>query len=79
MLAGSNTAAAAREAMSGKRGGLNGSTQHQRDVYFLEVSFVCSETHELEEELVGSYRYQVHLYHWLESNDYGRYLADNDL
>jgi hypothetical protein len=45
----------------------------------LEVPFLCSETHELGEELVGSYLYQVHLYHWLESNDYGRFLADNDL
>ena len=45
----------------------------------LQVPFVCSETHELGEELVASYLYQVHLYHWLESNDYGRFLADNDL
>jgi hypothetical protein len=45
----------------------------------LQVPFMCSETHELGEELVGSYLYQVHLYHWLESNDYGRLLADNDL
>ena len=30
-------------------------------------------------ELVLFYLYQVHLYHWLESNDYGRFLADNDL
>ena len=45
----------------------------------LRVPFVCSETHELGEELVGSYLYQVHLYHWLESNDYGRYLADDNL
>jgi ERCC4-type nuclease len=45
----------------------------------LQVPFICSETHELGEELVGSYLYQVHLYHWLESNDYGRFLADNDL
>ena len=45
----------------------------------LQVPFVCSETHELGEELVGSYLYQVHLYHWLESNDYGRFLTDNDL
>ncbi len=29
--------------------------------------------------MVPSYLYQVHLYHWLESNDYGRFLADNDL
>ena len=45
----------------------------------LQVPFVCSETHELGEELVGSYLYQIHLYHWLESNDYGRSLSDNDL
>ncbi len=45
----------------------------------LHVPFLCSETHELGEELVASYLYQVHLYHWLESNDYGRFLADNDL
>jgi len=25
---------------------------------------ICSETHELGEELVGSYLYQIHLYHW---------------
>ena len=45
----------------------------------LQVPFVCSETHELGEELVGSYLYQVHLYHWLETNDYGRFLTDDDL
>jgi integrase len=45
----------------------------------LQVLFVCSETHGLGEELVGSYVYQVHLYDWLESNDYGRFLADNDI
>ena len=45
----------------------------------LQVPFVCSETHELGEELVGSYLYQVHLCHWLESNDYGRFLVDSDL
>jgi hypothetical protein len=28
---------------------------------------------------IASYLYQVHLYHRLESNDYGRFLADNDL
>lgn len=43
----------------------------------LGVPFVCTETHELGEELVASYLYQVHLYHWLESNDYGRFLSDN--
>ena len=29
----------------------------------LQVPFVCSETHELGEELVASYLYQVHLHH----------------
>jgi len=38
----------------------------------LQVPFLCSETHELGEELVASCFYQVHLYHWLETNDYGR-------
>jgi hypothetical protein len=38
--------------------------------------FVCNETHELGEELVGSYRYQVHLLHWLEFNVYGVFLSD---
>ena len=45
----------------------------------LGVPFLCVETHELGEEIVASYLYQVHLYHWLEANDYGRCLADNDL
>jgi len=45
----------------------------------LQVPFLCSETHELGEEIVASYLYQVHLYHWLESNDHGRFLTDNDL
>jgi ERCC4-type nuclease len=45
----------------------------------LRVPFLCSETHQLGEELVASYLYQVHLYHWLEQNDFGRYLTDNDL
>ena len=45
----------------------------------LQVPFLCSETHDLGEDLVASHLHQVHLYHWLESNDYGRFLADNDL
>ena len=45
----------------------------------LQVPFVCSETHELGEELVGSYLYQVYLYHWLESHDQGRFLSDDDI
>ena len=42
------------------------------------VPFLCTETHELGEEVVASYLYQVHLYHWLEANDFGRFLTDND-
>ena len=45
----------------------------------LGVPFLCAEPHELEEESVASYLYHVHLYHWLESNYYGKFLADNDL
>jgi ERCC4 domain len=45
----------------------------------LRIPFLCCETHALGEELVASYLYQVHLYHWLETNDYGRFLVDNDL
>jgi ERCC4-type nuclease len=45
----------------------------------LRVPFLCVETHELGEEIVASYLYQVHLYHWLESNGYDRRLADDDL
>lgn len=29
------------------------------------VPFLCTETHELAVEVVASYLYQVHLYHWL--------------
>jgi ERCC4-type nuclease len=39
----------------------------------LQVPFLCTETHELGEELVASYLYQVHLYDWLERNDNGRF------
>ena len=45
----------------------------------LHLPFVTTENHELGEEIVASYLYQVHLYHWLESNGHGRYLADQDL
>jgi DNA excision repair protein ERCC-4 len=45
----------------------------------LQIPFLCTESHELGEEMVASYLYQVHLYHWLEANGYGRFLADNDL
>ena len=45
----------------------------------LQVPFLCTETHELGEEIVASYLYQVHLYYWLENHDYGRFFADDDL
>lgn len=45
----------------------------------LRVPFLCVETHELGEEIVASYLYQVHLYHWLDSNGHGRLLADDDV
>jgi len=45
----------------------------------LHVPFLCVETHELGEEIVASYLYQVFLFEWLETNGYGRFLADDDL
>jgi hypothetical protein len=45
----------------------------------LRVPFLCVETHELGEEIVASYLYQVFLYHWLETSGHGRRLADDDL
>jgi hypothetical protein len=36
-------------------------------------------THELGEEIAASCLYQVHLSHWLETNDFGRFLIDNDI
>lgn len=45
----------------------------------LQIPFVCSETHELGEEIVASYLYQVHLYHWLDQNGFGRVFSDQDL
>jgi ERCC4-type nuclease len=64
------------------RGGANPNSVTQSLIAILaglQVPFLCTETHELGEELVASYLYQVHLYHWLESNDHGRFLTDNDL
>jgi hypothetical protein len=37
----------------------------------LRVPFVCTETHEMGEEILASYLYQVHLYQWLEKNGFG--------
>jgi len=45
----------------------------------LRVPFICTETHELGEEVVASFLYQTFLYDWLEQNGHGRYLADGDL
>ena len=45
----------------------------------MRVPFLCVETHELGEEIVASYLYQIHLYHWLETNGHDRRLADDDL
>ncbi len=44
-----------------------------------QIPFLCTETHELGEEIVASYLYQVFLYDWLEKNGHGRYLVDQDL
>jgi ERCC4-type nuclease len=43
------------------------------------LPFICTETHELGEEIVASYLYQTFLYDWLERNGHGRFLADDDL
>jgi ERCC4-type nuclease len=45
----------------------------------LRLPFICTETHELGEEIVASYLYQTFLYDWLDRNGHGRYLADGDL
>ena len=45
----------------------------------LRLPFICTETHELGEEIVASFLYQTFLYDWLERNGYGRFLADGDL
>ena len=45
----------------------------------LRLPFICTETHELGEEIVASYLYQTFLYDWLEHNGHGRFLADDDL
>jgi ERCC4-type nuclease len=45
----------------------------------LQVSFLCTNTPELGEEMVASFLYQAHLYHWLETEGHGRFLTDGDL
>jgi ERCC4-type nuclease len=45
----------------------------------LGLPFICTDTHELGEEMVASYLYQTFLYDWLDRNGHGRQLADGDL
>ena len=45
----------------------------------LRLPFICTESHELGEEIVASYLYQTFLYDWLDRNGHGRQLADGDL
>lgn len=45
----------------------------------MRLPFVCTENHELGEEIVASYLYQTFLYDWLDRNGHGRFLADGDL
>jgi ERCC4-type nuclease len=45
----------------------------------LRIPFICTETHELGEEIVASYLYQTFLYDWLVRNGHGRFLVDDDL
>jgi ERCC4-type nuclease len=45
----------------------------------LRLPFICTDTHELGEEIVASYLYQTFLYDWLDKNGHGRNLADGDL
>jgi len=45
----------------------------------LRLPFICTDTHELGEEIVASFLYQTFLYDWLDRNGHGRNLADGDL
>ncbi|HLV88953.1 MAG TPA: ERCC4 domain-containing protein [Candidatus Sulfotelmatobacter sp.] len=45
----------------------------------LRLPFLCTDTHELGEEIVASFLYQTFLYDWLDRNGHGRQLADGDL
>src|ERR1700747_1731956 len=45
----------------------------------LRLPFVCTDTHELGEEIVASYLYQTFLYDWLDRNGHRRHLTDGDL
>lgn len=41
----------------------------------LNVPFLGTDSHELGEEVVASYLYRIHLYHWLENNGCRKFLA----
>ena len=45
----------------------------------LRLPFICTDSHELGEEIVASYLYQTFLYDWLDQNGHGRHLSDGDL
>jgi hypothetical protein len=45
----------------------------------LQVPFICTETHEMGEEILDSYLYQVHLYQWLEEGGSSSTLTEGDL
>ncbi len=45
----------------------------------LQVPFICTDTHALGEEMVASFLYHTHLYHWLEAEGHDRFLSDDDL
>jgi len=45
----------------------------------LRLPFICTDSHELGEEIVASYLYQTFLNDWLDKNGHGRQLADGDL
>ena len=45
----------------------------------LRMPFICTDTHELGEEIVASFLYQTFLYDWLDRNGHDRCLADGDL
>jgi hypothetical protein len=45
----------------------------------LRIPFICTESHEMGEEILASYLYQLHLYHWLEENGFGPTLTDDSL
>jgi hypothetical protein len=59
--------------------GLDQCRTRSEDIWGGKYTLREAETRELREELVDSYLYQVHSYSWSETNDYGRFLANDDL